>query len=200
MQIANNEQNWGALSIILHWLVAFTVFGLFVLGIWMTGLDYYHAWYQQAPNIHKSVGVILVGVLLFRLAWQLYTTKPAALTTHAPWEKRLAHTVHLLLYLMLFSIVTSGYFISTADGRPIQVFNWFEVPAYTLGIERQEDVAGTIHWYLALTLSVLVLLHAAGALKHHFIDKDETLKRMLRVHKSNWQQPNEEPSCSEKPL
>ena len=96
--------------------------------------------------------------------------------------------------------MASGYFISTADGRPIQVFNWFEVPAYALGIEQQEDIAGAIHWYLALTLMFLVFLHTAGALKHHLVDKDETLKRMLRVHISNWQQPNEESSCSEKPL
>lgn len=187
MQIGNNEQNWGVLSIFLHWLVALTVFGLFALGIWMTGLDYYHAWYQQAPLIHKSIGVILVGVLLFRLAWRLVNTNPAALSSHAPWEKKLSHIVHLLLYLMLFSIVVSGYFISTSDGRPIEVFSWFEVPAYPIGIEQQEDIAGAVHWYLALTLMALVALHSVGALKHHIIDRDETLKRMLHVKKPNEQ-------------
>lgn len=192
MQIGNNEQNWGVLSIFLHWLVALTVFGLFALGFWMTGLDYYHAWYQQAPFIHKSVGIILVGVLLIRLAWRLYNTNPAALSSHAPWEKKLARIAHLLLYVILFSIMISGYLISTSDGRPIEVFNWFEVPAYPLGIEQQEDIAGAVHWYLALTLMTLVLLHAAGALKHHFIDRDETLKRMLSVKKFNQREPDEE--------
>ena len=110
MQIENNKRSWGVVSIFLHWLVALTVFGLFALGIWMTGLDYYHAWYQQAPFIHKSTGVLLAAVLLFRLVWRLYNDNPAALPNHAPWEKRLAHAVHLIFYVMLFSIIAAGYY------------------------------------------------------------------------------------------
>lgn len=183
MPIRNSKQRWGALSIVLHWLVALCVFGLFGLGFWMTGLDYYHAWYKQGPDIHKSAGVLLLGILLLRLAWRLVNDTPEPPANHANWEKRLAHAVHLLLYLLLLAIITSGYFISTADGRAIPVFDWFELPAYPLGIEQQEEIAGTIHWYLALTLMSLVGVHAAGALKHHFIDKDETLKRMLHTQK-----------------
>ena len=97
----------------------------------------------------------------------------------------MAHAVHLLLYLLLFAIVISGYLISTADGRAIDVFGLFQVPAYPLGLEGQEDIAGAVHWYLALTLMGLTGLHAAGAVKHHFIDKDETLKRMLRPTKNH---------------
>ena len=184
-RILNDERNWGVVSIALHWLVALSVFGLFGLGFWMTGLDYYHAWYIRAPDIHKSVGVILFGVLLFRLAWRLFNTNPKSLPTHADWEKKLAHAVHRLLYLLLFAIVISGYFISTADGHAIEVFGWTVLPAYPLGIEEQADIAGTIHWYLALTLMSIVGLHAAGALKHHIIDRDETLKRMLHTRSTN---------------
>jgi len=73
----------------------------------------------------------------------------------------------------------SGYMISTADGRPISVFNWFDIPALPALIEQQEDIAGEIHFISATTLITLSLLHAAAALKHHFIDKDNTLRRML---------------------
>lgn len=185
MPVGNSKQSWGVLSIALHWLVALCVFGLFGLGFWMTGLDYYHAWYKQGPDLHKSIGIMLFLLLLFRLAWRLFNGHPDPLPTHTEWEKRLAHAVHLLLYLLLFAIMTSGYFISTADGRAIPVFDWFALPAYPLGIEQQEEIAGTIHWYLALTLMSLVGLHAVGALKHHFIDKDETLKRMFHAQKTN---------------
>ncbi|MCB1830495.1 MAG: cytochrome b [Chromatiaceae bacterium] len=185
MPVGNSKQSWGTLSIALHWLVALCVFGLFGLGFWMTGLDYYHAWYKQGPDLHKSIGIMLFLLLLFRLAWRLFNGHPDPLPTHTEWEKRLAHAVHLLLYLLLFAIMTSGYFISTADGRAIPVFDWFALPAYPLGIEQQEEIAGTIHWYLALTLMSLVGLHAVGALKHHFIDKDETLKRMFYAQKTN---------------
>ena len=185
MQIKNDKRGWGLLSIALHWLVALTVFGLFGLGLWMTGLDYYHAWYQQGPDLHRSIGAVLFAVLLVRVAWRAANSNPETLPNHRRWEVGLAHTVHLLLYLLLFALVTSGYLISTADGRAIEVFGSLQIPAYPLGIENQEDIAGAVHWYLALTLMTLVGLHAAGAVKHHFIDRDETLKRMLRPNTDN---------------
>ena len=73
----------------------------------------------------------------------------------------------------------TGYLISTADGRALEVFNWFSIPATISGIEHQEDIAGDIHEILAFSLIAIVVLHAAGAIKHHVIDKDNTLKRML---------------------
>ncbi|MCB1762843.1 MAG: cytochrome b/b6 domain-containing protein, partial [Gammaproteobacteria bacterium] len=76
MQIGNTRQSWGILSIAFHWLVAIFVFGLFGLGIWMTRLDYYHTWYKQAPDLHKSTGVVLLGILLLRLLWRLINTNP----------------------------------------------------------------------------------------------------------------------------
>ena len=76
---------------------------------------------------------------------------------------------------------TSGYLISTADGRAIDVFNWFAVPALGELIENQEDIAGDVHFYLAWILIVTASLHAIAALKHHFFNKDDTLKQMLRL-------------------
>ncbi|MFZ1872669.1 MAG: cytochrome b/b6 domain-containing protein, partial [Chania sp.] len=83
------------------------------------------------------------------------------------------------LYTVLFAILISGYLISTADGQAISVFGWFDVPASLTGIPQQADTAGTIHLYLAWVVVVLSALHALAALKHHFIDRDVTLKRML---------------------
>jgi cytochrome b561 len=73
----------------------------------------------------------------------------------------------------------SGYLISTADGRAIDVFNLFSVPALVSGFDNQEDIAGLVHQIIAYSLIALVVLHALAALKHHFIDRDRTLKRML---------------------
>jgi cytochrome b561 len=81
----------------------------------------------------------------------------------------------------LLSLFISGYLISTADGRAIEVFNWVSVPALGELFENQEDVAGDIHFYLAWTLIGLAVVHALAALKHHFINKDDTMKQMLRL-------------------
>jgi cytochrome b561 len=158
--------------------VALTVIGLFALGLWMVELSYYDPWYRRAPDLHKSIGILLFLTMLLRLIWRMINPQP--LTEGKPREKKLAHTVHGLLYLLLFSLMISGYLISTADGRAIDVFNLFSVPAIISGLENQEDIAGLVHQILGYSLIALVVLHALAALKHHFVDRDQTLKRMLK--------------------
>lgn len=178
----NSENHWGRVSIIIHWLSAITVFALFALGLWMVDLTYYDDWYQRGPFIHKSVGMSLLLLMLFRLLWNRKYSGPAQLDSYTSFEKKAASVIHRLMYALMLLIMLSGYLISTADGRGVEVFALFEVPAIIYGIEAQEDVAGTVHLILAITLMVGVVLHMAGALKHHFIDKDITLKRMLGIH------------------
>lgn len=86
---------------------------------------------------------------------------------------------HIALYSILFAIFISGYLISTADGKPISVFGLFDVPATLTDAGSQADLAGQIHLWLAWSVVILSVLHGLAALKHHFIDKDDTLKRML---------------------
>ena len=181
MQWRNTTDGYGLVAILLHWLVALAVIGLFALGLWMVELTYYDDWYRTAPFIHKSVGILLFLAVSLRLVWRLVNPHPAPIGK--PLERRLAHVVHLALYGLLFAIMFAGYLISTADGRPIEVFGWFEVPATITGIENQEDVAGEIHEWLAWSLVLLAALHALAALKHRFVDRDATLERMLRPRK-----------------
>ena len=183
MRIRNTEHGYGWLTIVLHWLVALSVFGLFGLGLFMVDLSYYSSWYQTAPNIHKSVGVLLFFTMLFRLFWRVINPNTASPANHKNWEKTGAKLGHFLLYVVLFSLMISGYLISTADGRAISVFSWFDVPASITHIQQQEEIAGDIHEVLAWSLMVLVAGHALAALKHHFIDKDSTLVRMLKSTK-----------------
>lgn len=162
---------------LLHWLSALLIISLFALGLWMVDLNYYSEWYKIAPHWHKSIGLCLFAMTLFRLLWKI-TSKSPPITGQA-WEKVGAKLAHNALYLLLFAIFISGYLISTADGRPITVFNWFSVPGFGEFVENQEDVAGALHFYLAYTTIGLAALHALAACKHHFINKDDTLSKML---------------------
>lgn len=177
--LKNTSTDYGFVAIALHWLVALAVLGLFILGIWMTGLDYYDAWYERGPDLHKSIGVLLLIAVAIRLAWRRLDPTPGPVATHAPWERHLAGTTHIALYALLFAVMIAGYLISTADGRPVHVFGLFSVPATLSGIDNQEDIAGEVHELLAYILIGLATLHAFAALKHHFIDRDRTLRRML---------------------
>jgi len=179
MQWRNSPHRFGLVSILLHWTVALTVFGLFGLGLWMRGLDYYSPWYRAAPDLHKGIGILLFLVMLLRLAWRLCSPPPAPLASHGPLVRRASKIGHGLLYLGLFALMSAGYLISTADGQPIEVFGGFQVPALLSGLPNQADVAGEVHEWLAWALVGLAILHALAALKHHFIDRDATLVRML---------------------
>lgn len=177
-QLRNTNDDWGWLAIIFHWVTAITVIAMFIFGLWMTGLDYYHAWYQAAPALHKSIGITLLLITLLRLLWRFINPPPAPLDSHSAFEIKTAQRMHALLYVLLFCMMFSGYLISTADGRAISVFKLFEIPAIIQGIDHQEDIAGVIHLTLAIILISAALLHAAAAIKHHLIDRDRTLKRL----------------------
>lgn len=179
MKLRNHRDGYGLVAVMLHWLVAFTVFCLFGLGLWMTGLTYYDHWYRQAPWLHKGIGVALFLLVAIRLVWRLLDPQPAPLPSHAAWERRAAGIAHRLLYLLMFAVMLSGYLISTADGRPLEVFGLFSVPAAVTGIDNLEDLAGRMHLWLASSLVGLALVHALAALKHGFFDHDRTLRRML---------------------
>jgi cytochrome b561 len=175
----NTSDAWGLVAVLLHWLVAIVILGMFGLGLWMTSLDYYHPWYRLGPDIHRSIGILLLLVIVLRLAWRFTGVVPAPLPNHQSWEIRSAHLVHLLLYLLPIIMAISGYLISSADGRAVSVFGWFEIPALFAGRELQEEIMGEIHEILAWVLVTTAAIHAAGALKHHWIDLDATLTRML---------------------
>ena len=179
MNWKNSPFAYGLVSISIHWVVALIVIALFVVGVWMVDLGYYHAWYHKAPFLHKSIGVVLLALMLFRVVWRFTTPQPKAIASQSKLVQLAAKAGHLLIYLLLFAIMIAGYLISTAEGDPISVFGWFEVPALISNLPDQADIAGAVHKYLAWGLIVVVIGHALAAVKHHLIDKDATLVRMF---------------------
>ena len=179
MQLRNSTSRYGLVSIFLHWGVALAVVGLFALGLWMVGLDYYSTWRKDAPDLHKSIGLVLLGVMLLRVLWRFISPPPPTLSSYSRMTRLGAKFGHGFLYLSLFAVIVAGYLISTADGVGIPVFGLFEIPALVSGLPDQADTAGVVHFYLAWILVIFSGLHALAALKHHFIDRDATLTRML---------------------
>ena len=175
----NTNTSYGYISILFHWLSALSIFGLFALGYYMVDLTYYHQWYKTAPALHKSIGLVFFIVMIARVIWRYLQVSPKQLDSHSMLERKAGKMIHSLLYLLIFIIMLTGYLISTADGRAIEVFELITIPAFGAIIENQEDVAGLAHKWLAYFLITLSVLHALAALKHHFIDKDNTLNRMI---------------------
>jgi cytochrome b561 len=176
MQIGDSEAGYGVVTRLTHWIMALAIPAMFALGLWMVTLDYYSPYYRTAPDIHRSVGMLLLFGLLLRFAWRLVNPKPYDAEL-SPFERAGSRLVHWGFYAVLLALMMSGYLISTADGRPIEVFDWFSVPSL-FQKKGLEDTAGEVHEILAYATMALVVLHAAAALKHHFVDRSNILKRM----------------------
>lgn len=182
MKIKNTKTGYGLITIFLHWAMAILLAGLFSMGLYMTSLDYYDPLYHSLPHWHKSFGILTLLFLLMRFLWRVKNIKPDVIDTQKRYEVLLANFVQNVFYIFILFIGITGYLISTAKGKGIEFFYALEIPAVgSLTDESVVDLAGEIHLTMAVLLSVLVLLHAFAALKHHFIDRDNTLKRMIKA-------------------
>lgn len=181
--LKNTVRGYGWIAITLHWITALAISAMFGLGLYMVELTYYDAWYKGSLDLHKSAGILIALLWIVRVCWRLLNPTPKALSDKR-LENTAAHVAHIGLYSLMALLFVSGYLISTADGQAITVFDLFDVPATLTGNE-QADIAGEIHEWLAWSLIALATLHGLAALKHHFIDKDETLKRMIRPEKNS---------------
>jgi cytochrome b561 len=176
MLIRDTSAGYGLLTRLAHWIMAAGIIGMFVLGLWMVTLSYYSPYYRTAPDIHRSVGILLLILLVARFGWRLVNPKPDE-SELSPLERAASRVVHWGFYPLLFALMASGYLISTADGRPIEVFDWFSVPAL-VHRKGMEESAGEIHEILAYLTIAVVVIHAAASLKHHFIDRSRIFTRM----------------------
>jgi len=177
----NTSQYYGWVSIFLHWFMALGIFVMFILGLYMVKLSYVDAWYLKAPHWHQSMGSLLFALLLFRVTWRLNQVVPVILAQGI--EKTVALQVHRLHYAWMLMLMVSGYLISTLDGRGIEVFSWFEVPAVVDVEKGREEWAGWTHRIVAWGFMGFVGLHVLAVCKHHWVDHDDTFIRMIGLKK-----------------
>ncbi|MBP6723251.1 MAG: cytochrome b/b6 domain-containing protein [Halioglobus sp.] len=178
MTLKNSSTRWGVVSMLLHWTVVLLIIAQFVManiaGDLPLGMQKL-AWLAR----HKSVGITILGIAIIRLAWRLLSPGPALPSKLGPLERVLAATTHIGLYLVLFLMPLSGWLMSSAKGYPVSWFNLLQLPDLVAKNEDTFKILEACHGILALALVVLALLHVAGALKHHFVYRDDVLKRML---------------------
>jgi len=186
MPIRNDADRWGWVSLGLHWLTALMVLGLVVVGLLM----------QELPNsltkfqiyaLHKSFGITVLALTVMRLLWRLFAGTPPPVPGMPRWQRFAANLSHGALYLILLAMPLSGWLYHSASGAVPRQLEWFKlVPLPSLS-ERDKAVADfalAMHQWLFLALAVIVTVHALAALKHHYVDRDRTLVRMLPLLKT----------------
>ncbi len=177
MQIRNTPEKYGIVAKSLHWVV-----GILIILAWIVG-DYAMDLPKGDPSIHplldlhKSVGMVILMLVIIRLSWRLYDGSPQFFRIN-PYQAVAAKTVHYLLYLMMFLQPLTGWAMSSSAGYTPTLFGLFTFPAL---VPVDPSMTGTyfaLHNSGAMVMLTLFILHVGGALFHHFVLKDNTLRRM----------------------
>ncbi len=176
MELSNTEDEYGLVAKAFHWLIAVMIIGLLPMGLFMSGMDNSPLKFEIFA-LHKSFGLLVFFLGLGRIVWRFVSPPPDHLETHEHWEVTLASAAHFWLYVCIIGMPLSGWLMSNAAEFPVPFFG-LQMPQLIGKNEELGGIFGQTHEILAYTLLFVLGLHVAGALKHHVIDKDETLQRM----------------------
>lgn len=169
---------YGRVAQCLHWLVFLLMIASFGLGLTMVGMDVSP---QRIRTVgwHKTVGVTILALAFLRLAWRFASPPPALPATMPAWERAAAHASHWILYALMFAVPVSGWLMSSALGFSTVYLGIARLPDLLTRDRELGETLKLVHFWLNKGLLAMIVLHAAAALKHHFWDKDDVLRRML---------------------
>jgi len=177
MTLRSTATGWGPVTRLFHWGMLILLTGMVVVGDTMTDLPLGPA-KLKIYALHKSIGITLLVLAVLRLAWRFGERRPT-LPPMPAWQAKAAAAAHGLLYVLMLEIPLTGWLYNSAAGFPLQWFRLVNLPALAAADPALKALAKSAHEAGVVTLITLVALHALAALKHHFIDKDDTLKLML---------------------
>ena len=174
----NSRTSWGVVSVVIHWLFAVLLLLQCVLG-WMAV-----SWKLSPTKInlfvwHKSLGLLLLTLIAVRLAWRASNPVPELPVTTPAWERTAARLSHGLLYALLFVLPLTGWIINSAANIPFRIFWQIPLPAIVSPDKALADATARVHLVLFGVLALLLTLHVAAALRHHFVKRNAVLTRML---------------------
>ncbi len=191
MSLKNTRTRWGWPAKVFHWVMALLIIGLALVGTYMANFLSDMFLQIELTQIHKSFGFVAFTLAVLRVLWRWANpVTPALPEGQSAWERGAAHLTHYGLYALMFVMPLSGWLMASAsplndaNAYPVQiknmVFGLFELPDPIAPSDKElEALFHTIHAYSSYLLAALLLLHIGGALKHHFVDRDSVLRRML---------------------
>ncbi len=178
MLIKNTVTQYGIVNKFLHWLMALIIIGMVILGLYMNDLPISEE-KLRLYGIHKEFGLLVLFLAMFRIIWRIGNIVPLLPNTIPSWQKFAAHAVHWALYGFMFAMPITGWMMTSAAGLPPSFFGLFDMPSLVSPNLDLLHLLIQVHTWLAYGLIVTFCGHVGAALKHHFINKDDVLRRML---------------------
>ncbi|MFL6551294.1 MAG: cytochrome b [Povalibacter sp.] len=183
MQIRNTQQRYGAVAQLLHWVIVGLIITQFVLAIKANSLGLGPAKIAVLAR-HKSIGITIFGLALLRLVWRWLNPVPPSPPNTPSWQMLAGRVSHIALYTLILITPLLGWLMSSARNFSVSWFGLITLPDLVAPDKGKYDFFHEAHEVLALTLAGIAIVHAAAALKHHFIDRDDVLRRMLPARRS----------------
>jgi cytochrome b561 len=174
----SNVERWGPVSQALHWFIVALILAMAVLGLTMTDLPN-SPFKIRLYNLHKSIGLTLLALVLLRVSWRAWAGTPSVIATIPRWQHRLAEGTHIALYGLLFALPITGWMMNSYAGFPLKWFGLFAVPSLAARNHDMHELFEDVHEWLFWALVLLALGHACAAIYHHLFQRDATLARML---------------------
>ena len=165
------------MNIVIHWVIAILIIALLAQGIYMTRMAL-SPWQLTLFRWHKEIGMLVLMLAIFRLIWR-FTNKAPSLQALPFYEQLAARGVHWIFYFFMLLLPVSGWLLSSAAGIPVSFFGAFLFPDFLAPNEGNRLILTSLHEWLAYILIAVLCLHVAASLKHHFVNKDDILRRML---------------------
>jgi cytochrome b561 len=176
------SRRYNGFAMLLHWVLALALVGLFAMGLYMADLPFSPT-RLKLYNWHKWAGMTVLILSALRLLWRLTHRPPAlpqAVTLAMPgWQMTAYQATHGLMYALFFVVPLVGWAYSSAAGFPIVLFGVLPLPDFVAADKALAELIKPWHEISAFALAALVVVHVGAALKHHWIDKDGLLSRML---------------------
>lgn len=165
-------------AVSLHWLMALLIFGALALGLTMVELPL-SPLKLKLFSYHKWLGVTIFLFAVLRLLWRATHPAPGLPGGMPKWQRAAARLTHGGLYAVFFAMPLSGWLMSSAEGFPVVYLGLLPLPNLVAKDKALAGELAEVHETLAYALVVLLLLHVVAALKHHFVDRDDVLRRMV---------------------
>ena len=178
MQWRNTIDTYGALAKFLHWVIVILIIAQYVI---IEAAEELPDGLEKFAMVtrHKSLGMLVLGLALVRIAWKLANPgRPAPVRMPRP-QRIAAAAGHGLLYALILAQPVSGWMMSSAANYPVTFFGWFEFPSLVAADEAMHEFYEEVHEFLFSALLAVTAVHVLAALYHHFVQKDDTLRRML---------------------